>query len=36
MRSQYTVILTSHPTDLDGTGIMYLLHRPTEGVSRSS
>ncbi|HEX4209228.1 MAG TPA: glycosyltransferase family 39 protein, partial [Candidatus Binataceae bacterium] len=29
MRSRYTVVLTSHPTDLDGTGIMYLLHRNT-------
>jgi 4-amino-4-deoxy-L-arabinose transferase-like glycosyltransferase len=27
MRSEYAVILTSHPTNLDGTGIMYLLHR---------
>ena len=27
MRSRYTVIATSHPTDLDGTGIMYLLER---------
>ena len=26
MRSQYAVVLTSHPTELDGTGIMYLLH----------
>jgi 4-amino-4-deoxy-L-arabinose transferase-like glycosyltransferase len=33
MRSQYAVILTSHPTDLDGTGIMYLLHRATSTVN---
>ncbi|HTT75307.1 MAG TPA: glycosyltransferase family 39 protein [Candidatus Binataceae bacterium] len=27
MRSQYVVVLTSHPTALNGSGIMYLLHR---------
>jgi 4-amino-4-deoxy-L-arabinose transferase-like glycosyltransferase len=27
MRSRYTVVLTSHPTDLDGSGMMYLLRR---------
>ena len=26
MRSHYTIVLTSHPTELDGTGVMYLLH----------
>jgi 4-amino-4-deoxy-L-arabinose transferase-like glycosyltransferase len=27
MRAQYALILTSHPTNLDGTGEMYVLHR---------
>ena len=36
MRARYAIVFASDPTDLDGTGIMYLLHRRDSPPTSSS